>query len=146
MNGGRLLLIMASVAMAAAVLGGLHVMGSPAHQRKLRLDDRRISALSIASNVIHRYWTQHDALPDDLSAVDIQAGWQNDPVTGKPYVYKRLSDDSYSLCASFDTASDGAQRIGGAPYIYGPTGANWKHPAGTHCFRFMAESQGSPSE
>jgi hypothetical protein len=145
-NGGRLLLIVASVVMVAAALGGLYVVGSPAHQRQLRLDDQRVSALSMVSNSIHLYWTRHGALPDTLSAVFIQPRWQNDPVSGKPYVYSPLGKESYNLCANFDAPSDGAERSEGAMHMYVPPGITWKHPAGMYCFRFTADSAGVPSE
>ncbi|GLQ51625.1 hypothetical protein ACFFJT_15390 [Dyella flava] len=146
MSAGRLLLIVASAVVLVAVLSGLYVVGSPAHQRKLRMDDERVVALRMASGLVHQYWVQHSALPDDLSATSIQTHWQNDPATGKPYVYSQLGKDSYSLCATFDLASDGQQRIDAPSYQYVPFGVAWRHPAGPHCFQFRAENQGEPRE
>jgi hypothetical protein len=40
-HGSRFLAIAASVAMAAAVVAGIVVLGPPSHQRSLRLDERR---------------------------------------------------------------------------------------------------------
>lgn len=144
MSGGRLLLMVASAVMLVAVLSGLHVVGSPAHQRKLRMDDERVFALSMASGLVHHYGVQHNALPDDLSATSIQARWHNDPATGKPCIYNQLSKDSCSLCAAFDVASDGQQQIDAPTYQYVPFGVAWRHPAGPHCFQCQAGNQGEP--
>jgi hypothetical protein len=142
--GTRLVLILASIAMIAAVLGGLHVLGNPAHQRDLRLDSRRTLGLYQISNSIHHYWIANHALPVDLSTMDVQTDWRSDPVTGEPYTYKRLSDESYSLCANFSGASQDAARIESMPNMYMPTGPAWTHPAGSYCFRFKGESEGMP--
>jgi hypothetical protein len=142
-GGGRLLLILASIAMVAAALAGLRVLGSPSYQRALRLDDARVSGLDLLSNGIHEYWTKHDALPADLGVLPIANHLANDPVSGKPYLYKRLNDGHYDLCASFDVASE--DQVGEAvPHMYVPTGPAWKHTAGPYCFHFQAESQGWP--
>jgi hypothetical protein len=147
MSAGRLLSIIASVVMLGAVLGGWYVLGTPVHQRELRLDNQRVLALSLIATGIHQYWTQHDALPGDLDATDIQARWRSDPVTGKPYVYNRQDKETYSLCAEFDTSSDGLEKDFGEamPRTYVPTGATWKHPTGMHCFRFQADGAATPS-
>jgi hypothetical protein len=146
MSGGRVLSIIASVAMIGAVLAGFYVMGSPTQQRKRHLDNQRVLALSMMSNSIHLYWSQHGALPSERSAISIDPRWQNDPITDKPYAYSRMGEDSYSLCANFEVASDGEDTDEPLPHMYVPTGDRWKHPAGAHCFRFLAENQGGPSE
>ena len=142
--GTRVLLILASIVMIAAVLAGLHVLGSPAHQRDLRLDGHRTLSLHQISNSIHRYWTANHALPVDLTTMDVQTDWRSDPVTGKPYTYKRLSDESYSLCANFSGASQDAARMDDVPNMYVTMGPAWTHPAGPYCFRFKVESEGTP--
>jgi hypothetical protein len=143
MSSGRLLSIIASVVMLGAVLGGWYVMGSPLHQRELRLDNQRVLALSMAANDIHQYWHRHHALPDDLNAADVPAHWRSDPVSGKAYVYNRLDQENYSLCADFDAAS-AAEDIGeGVPHTYVPEESTWKHPAGTHCFSLAASKTAS---
>lgn len=147
MNGGtRLLLILASVAMIGAVLCGLHVLGSPAHQRDLRLDARRTENLHLMTMSIHDYWMKNHVMPVDLSTMDIQASLKSDPVTGKPYGYKRLSDESYSLCADFSAASEDSPETHYMLGSYAPVEPQWKHPAGLYCFSFQAKTAGTPME
>ncbi|GLQ86633.1 hypothetical protein [Dyella flagellata] len=145
MNAGRVLLIVASIAMAGAVWGGLCVLGSPMHQRALRLDDQRLSSLGFLSSNVHGYWERHHVLPDDISAMDVAARWKQDPVTGKPYVYEKLDNGSYHLCAMFALAYDGEGTGENRLPRYVPMGTGWQHPAGAHCFRFQAASLDMPN-
>jgi hypothetical protein len=130
--------------MIGAVLAGLNVLGSPAHQRALRLDQARVQDLSVISRGIANYWKQHHALPVDLSGYDVSGGRSVDHATGKPYVYSLLSVESYSLCATFDAASDPGNEAQRVPYIYVQDAPKWTHPAGQHCFVFLVDHGSSP--
>ena len=62
----------ATVAVAAAVAGGLWLLGSPQAQREQALDERRVSALRVLTRNVDLYWTRHQRLPqtlDELSRV-----------------------------------------------------------------------------
>lgn len=140
LTAGKALAMIATVVMAGAVAGGLYVLGPPAHQRQLRLDSYRVSALNMLSIAIHAYWVQHRSLPASLDDLAMQDRWIKDPVTAQLYVYKTLDAATYSLCATFAT-DNRAHRTGDVlPSPYGPI-QGWQHPAGKHCFRFLAESQ-----
>lgn len=120
-RASRTLAIAASIAMAAAVIAGLVVLGSPAHQRHLRLDRKRVKDLGMLNTMISLYWQQHQTLPPDLKAVD--AGrYLGDPVSGEPFGYVVTGKRSYRLCARFDLPSDPED-----------TGVFSTHPSGQHC-------------
>jgi hypothetical protein len=141
---GRWLLGVASVVMIGAVVAGLGAVGTPAHQRALRLDQARLQDLGVIARGVQYYWTQHHALPLDLSAYEVSGGRGVDRATGKPYVYSLLNVESYSLCATFDLASDAGDGGRSNPYMYVPDAPRWKHPAGQHCFVFLMDHGSSP--
>jgi hypothetical protein len=141
---GKWLLGVASVVMIGAVVAGLGVVGTPAHQRALRLDQARVQDLSAMARGIQNHWAQHHELPLDLSDYDVNNGRGIDKATGKPYVYSLLNVASYSLCATFDTASDAGDERRSNPYMYMPDAPKWRHPAGQHCFVFQVDRGSSP--
>lgn len=131
---GRMLAIAASVAMAAAVVAGLWMMGSPAHQRALRLDARRVTNLRTLTISIQRYWRVHQALPADLAAVDPKRMSSADPLTGKPYAYEKTGTDTYRLCAHFQAASPDRDEARSRYVAVTAYSLEWQHPKGRHCF------------
>jgi hypothetical protein len=143
-NGVRLLAIAASIGMVAAVIAGLYAVGSPMHQRALRMDSRRVSDLSRISLQMTWYWSQHKSLPSDLAALGTAHGVISDPVSGTPYEYAAAGPETYRLCASFEAASEPEGRSFGS-YVPSGTGLRWNHPAGKHCFELDAKSGGRGS-
>jgi hypothetical protein len=114
------------------VLGiGLALAGSPARERRSRLDAQRISDLSNVSGAVERYAWDHARLPETLEPVTrrAEAGGIHfhDPVTRDLYRYRTLDSLHYRLCAVF-----------GAPDSMGPGGISefWRHGAGPSCFDF----------
>lgn len=65
-GGVRLLLAATIVVMLGAIVAGLYVLGSPGHQRDLRLDQRRVDDLAVLSRAIDGYAKLHTTLPADL--------------------------------------------------------------------------------
>ncbi|HEY4497521.1 MAG TPA: DUF5671 domain-containing protein [Candidatus Paceibacterota bacterium] len=131
-----------AVAGAAVVLvslvWGFSVMGSPATQRKLRLDDTRVQHLQTIQSEIVGYWQLKrtlpatlDELPNSISGFTLP----KDPDTDASYEYAlvKKGNPSFSLCATFSL-----------PSVSGRTGAyysmplseneNWQHKAGRQCF------------
>ena len=127
-RGVRLLAIAASLAMAAAIVAGISVLGSPMHQRALQLDSRRMANLSLISMQVSAYWSQHKSLPPDLASLNLEHAIASDSVSGVPFEYVVTSNESYRLCAKFDAASESEGRTNGAYAL------RWNHPAGRHCF------------
>jgi len=126
---GRWLAIVASVVVAATVVAAVVVIGSPAAQRELRLDQRRINDLQHIAQLVELHVRQHDALPPDLAALARQPGQRidaTDPADGTPYGYEATGPRGYRLCASFATDT-AVTRDGAVPDA-------WSHGRGRQCF------------
>lgn len=139
---GRALAIVAAVAVAAALAAAFAVMRSPAAERAVTLDQRRVQDLQRIVDAVDAWYRVHDRLPPDLAAVVEQPGSTvpgADPVTGTAYEYIAGAGRDYRLCADFgtDTADTGA--VDGSPL---PRGQRWDHPAGHHCFSREASARG----
>lgn len=129
--GVRALALGVTVAMVIAVALGLWTMGSPSHQRALRLDNARVRQLySLRSMVELRYATTKK-MPPTLAEIGPNSTDWLDPVSGQPFEYTVTSPMSFRLCATFDAASEDTSRSG---FDVFSSGAQWKHPAGRFCF------------
>lgn len=129
-----------SAVVLASIIAGFFIMGSPQSQRELRFDNQRVSDLQSIQWQIVNYWQQKGVLPGNLSALeDSISGYTvpTDPQTGEIYSYGKLSGLAFELCAQFDLASAGSDRVAPQPKMVEPLGfkgANWQHKAGTFCF------------
>jgi outer membrane murein-binding lipoprotein Lpp len=92
-----------SVVVAAAVVAGLIVAGSPEDARIQKLDRRRVADLYSIVDSVNVYWTQHGALPPDLDALSDELTFSSDadPETREPYGYRVVDGEAYELCATF---------------------------------------------
>ena len=135
MNGagrlGRWLLVAGALAMAAAVVAAIVVMGGPGAQRAARLDERRVDDLKRLQSRIERHAKEEGALPADLGALARHDGVRSRDAgpDGAPYRYETVDARHYRLCATFAT-DDTGDAAAAAPW----RGAEWRHPAGAHCF------------
>jgi hypothetical protein len=131
-NGTRLLGA-ASLLTIAAMACGIWVMGSPAQQRLIRLDDARVADLAQLEVAVERYLREQQQLPATLEVLVNQPGtdlrWR-DRSSHQPYGYRPLGDEAIELCAHFATDT--------ARTAHGDAG-DWPHPAGQHCFRRPVE-------
>lgn len=125
---------------AAAVVVGVAIVGSPENQRKQRFDTERVSDLQNIQWQLVSYWQRKNALPENLDMLrDDIGGYQVplDPQTGQPYDYEKTGDRSFKLCATFvgTSAEDGRSSV--PPMAYpAKDGLNdfWDHSAGRVCF------------
>lgn len=120
--------VTAIVVVAAAVVAGLLVTGTPQRQRELRLDERRVSDLLVLSSALTRRYGETGRLPASIDAlVDgrFLSTLPRDPASDESYVYESTGAASYRLCATF-------AREAGAP----GAAEFWYHPPGRHCFDF----------
>lgn len=135
MNGagrlGRWLLVAGALAMAAAVVAAIVVMGGPGAQRAARLDERRVDDLMRLQARIERHAKEEGALPADLDALSRRDSVPLRDVgpDGEPYRYEPVDARHYRLCTIF--ATDNAGDVAAAASW---RGAEWRHPAGAHCF------------
>jgi hypothetical protein len=130
---GKWLAIAGGMAMLAAVVAGLSLLGSPAHQRALRLDNQRVSNLRTLSTFIGSELDRKKVLPSSLAALGVGGSVSTDPVTGTPYRYEVTGKDAFRLCATFDAASEDDGRT---PHAVD----GWKHTAGPQCFTRYGDS------
>lgn len=116
-NRSGLLLALAAMAVVVAVLAlGFLRLGSPAHQREITADARRVSDLRAIAFQIHA-----SAPPPALRF--------KDPVTGAPYEYRAKAGTEYELCATFAAEGDETSEQWAA------TSDFWRHPKGRYCYQ-----------
>lgn len=132
--------IATSVLIIGSIIGGFFLVGSPAHQRIIRMDNQRVSDLqNIQSQVIY-YWTQKGAIPKVLTDLqDPISGFiaPTDPVTKNAYTYRVKDVHVFELCATFTEASVievGAGYTGSSYPSRAGTADVWTHAAGEVCF------------
>ncbi len=127
MTLNRLVAIAATVVVIIAGLAGLYLSGSPAEQRLLRMDERRVRDLNQLANATQRYWQEQGELPATLQQL-VDGRRLNklpvDPDSGQAYEYT-AGDKEFSLCAGFSRPSEATTTI-----------EFWQHPAGDHCYEF----------
>jgi hypothetical protein len=124
-----------TVAVTAAVVAGIYVLGSPLEERARRLDERRVQDLSGISQAIDVYWTRQSGLPASLDQLRTETGATvsvTDPVTSAPYEFRTLDERKYELCAVFEGESRDSERLLSAGF--------WTHRAGRQCFERAAEN------
>jgi hypothetical protein len=138
------------------------IMGSPAKQRLLRLDDRRLSDLQSLQYQIINYWQQKEKLPATLSELSNPMTGYSLPVppgfnTGEKYEYiiKDANKLSFKICATFALPIPKGWResqgyyggeimpmssigkdvaVSSAIYPDGGLNQSWNHDAGYTCF------------
>ena len=149
-----------AILVTLAIAWSFMVMGSPAKQRLLRLDDRRVGDLQTIQWKVINYYQQKEKLPAKLAdLVDPISGYSLpvDPEfeQGKNYEYFKKDKLNFELCATFALPipkgwveyNYGGVRpmmefgIGGGgdvsmsyPYPGGGTNESWAHDAGRTCF------------
>ncbi len=125
--GGGALAITASLVVAAAIVAGFVLLGSPSEQRAIQLDLRRVSDLNRLENLVQTYFGMTQHLPVSLDELvrefAAQGAERLDPVTGEPYGYRVVDGKHYELCATFDR-----------PALEAPYVNEWLHRAGRRCF------------
>lgn len=126
MNAGRPAFIGVVVIVIAAIVAGLVISGSPAEQRRLRADDRRVGDLQQLARTIERYYVDTESLPAELDALVngwISSGLPRDPTTATEYDYEVTGSSTFRLCAEFARES----RPNAEPEF-------WSHGPGRHCY------------
>lgn len=139
-----------SLFVAALLVSGLFLAGTPAEQRRVRFDSQRVSDLQSIQGEVVQHWINKASLPSSTEALrDSISGFvvPTDPETGVAYGYRVLSEYSFELCATFATISDARDRTN-EPYgksvstAYDASGrplvsdleGSWTHTAGRSCF------------
>ena len=139
----KIFLYAVSVWVAAAIIGGFLIAGSPKEARLRQIDDIRTQNLQEIQSQVVYYWQQKGVLPQNIAALknnDINIFIAPlDPETGAPYTYTTTGNLSFMLCANFALPSLPDQTTRYTPMPVKPYGIdgiaqNWEHPAGNICF------------
>jgi len=118
------------------VIGTFFIIGNPAKQRALRMDDLRSQHLSNLKYSIDAYYAQLGKLPETLTNLNEPpyyfGGTVTDPETGAIYEYRSLgAGRMYELCAVFSVSSDDRNN---SKVSYEPHMFSYEHDSGRHCF------------
>ena len=125
---------------------GLYLVGSPAKQRQVRFDERRISDLQNISYAVNLYWQNSNNLPENLQLLLNSDFYYinslSDPKTQELYEYRILEERKYELCANFETESSfSRERSVPVPISQ----EKWDYKIGRNCFQrevFLENPQG----
>ena len=135
----KVFMALAILVVVSSVSYGIYLVGTPAVQRTLKFDQRRVSDLTDISFAVASYWEDTDRLPEKLTDLQGRGTFirsAEDPETGEPYEYRVLSEKGYELCAVFNTDSASQDRDFPPPF----SGREWEHTAGRVCFGLEAQS------
>ncbi|MDP3740907.1 MAG: hypothetical protein Q8R08_01105 [bacterium] len=139
------------IIVAAAIIAGFFMVGSPGQERLRRFDETKIRDLQTIQSEIIYFWQNKQRLPQNLDELhDSIRGFAppTDPQSNEPYAYMVIDQLNFELCASFNLPSDGlvpsdqlfsrnpppASDIKPNPVSYDQT-QNWVHQEGLTCFR-----------
>lgn len=142
---GRRLLVLTALVIVASVAASFLVMGTPAHQRDLRMDEARVRDLERLQSALREWHREHGDLPPTLAALAAQPGLAldiSDPLTGVAYGYRRDGSRRFELCAEFSTDSGERGSRNGAPGI---SQEQWRHGSGRTCY-WREASEPKPGE
>ena len=156
-KSGLIFSVVSFILVLGAIGYSFSIMGSPATQRALRLDDRRVNDLQNLQYQVINYWQQKEELPKDLTALSNPLSGYSVPVEpefekGKKYEYAVKGKMTFELCATFSLPIPKGWReysSGGVmpmiayekdasnisyPYPGGGINESWDHQEGRTCF------------
>lgn len=142
MQARKVITVIASVAVGAAVIAGFVVAGSPSSARAARNDMTRISNLQEIQWQTTNFWQQKGRLPASLGELVDPANpvpLPSDPVTGEQYGFEVVDRYSFRICANFETEyTEPSLERSTSPYPLDVTSkggpVTWGHGVGETCF------------
>lgn len=130
-----------SIVVLGSIIGGFFLIGSPAHQRDVRLDNQRVGDLQNIQSRVVSYWQQKNILPEKISDLEDSISGFFPPVDPDGVAYEYIVKDSltFELCATFKTTSVGNDTSGRTKpmpigFVGDPYNQNWNHDVGRTCF------------
>lgn len=124
---------------AASVVGGFFVIGSPKQERERRFDDQKIQQLQSIQWQIGDFYRAKERLPQSLYELNDSfrgSSVPQDPQTGSSYGYQTQTKDSFILCAVFNLPAISKSTYPAKPYpadMFVGEG-HWGHGDGKTCF------------
>jgi hypothetical protein len=104
----------ASLVVAAAVIAGLFMIGSPTQIRAARLDEQRVNNLQALIDAIGGDHQRGDPLPASLAEFVKRPTHSYmhilDPETVQPYEFRVIDPDHFELCTQFAAAAKSPDR------------------------------------
>jgi hypothetical protein len=124
----------ATLAVIAAFSIGMGVAGTPAKQRQIEADRKRVEDLRNLGFAIKQWHDENRSSTIPAAVVDLRrasgaAPRLTDPETGAQYEYHPKVGTSYELCANFSFEDDSTGRT---QWTY--PSAFWRHGKGRACF------------
>lgn len=136
----RLSVLVVVLALAAGIY-----TSAPWEARDRANDRDRVFALQNIQSEIVNFWQAKGRTPTTLPELnDPLRGFTvpTDPETGEAYEYSRKGSATFTLCATFTTASRGSSSSVDRPYPVGDLyGSNWDHEIGRTCFERTIDPQ-----
>ena len=97
------------IVVLAVIVFGFVVIGSPAKQRMLKIDQQKVYHLQSIQNEIVSYWQAKKKLPERLKDLEDSLAYFTlplDPETQQSYGYKVVGPLSFELCTNFHLPAD----------------------------------------
>lgn len=145
---GKVLALIASLAVIAAIGTAVWIIDGPSQVRAQRLDALRTRDLDDLAIKIDCYWTLEGQLPTDQDALArrtksvvgqrrlsgiCRQPLPTDPETGANYAYRILEKNAFELCARFNAPSP--KEATPTLYAWHARSRDWRHDSGRACFR-----------
>ncbi|MFA5934927.1 MAG: DUF5671 domain-containing protein [Candidatus Paceibacterota bacterium] len=136
----RISLYIVSAIILASIAYGIFTIGLPSTQRARKMDETRISNLmSIQSEIVYNQWQKAGTVPTSLDSLNDPISnyvVPTDPETSQSYEYKKISEKSFEICATFSTGNKTTDQFKKSEAISynGVESENWQHDPGRYCF------------
>lgn len=150
-NGVKIFAGIVTVCVLASVVLGFVMAGSPNTARARNADQTRVNDLQQMTGAMDNFWNANKKLPDNLeslrTAPNVYIQSVNDPTTGEPYGFESLSNESYELCATFETQGNQPAEYAARakPVTSAPYDRIMNHDAGYQCFQFNINKWNEPA-
>lgn len=135
----RLIGYAAGLLVVLSIAAGFFIIGTPWDAQKYRLDQNKVNDLQNIQGQVVSYWELKQKLPASLADLNNPLGYFIVPVdgqTGAAYEYSVTGATSFSVCATFNSASDERSQAVTRPAYPTEKGIadNWSHASGRVCF------------
>ncbi len=143
--------IVIAVIILASIVWGFSVLGSPKTQRLIKYDSQKVSDLEQIQWQVVSYWQTKGMLPESLEEIISDKGYYfvlpKDPQTNDDYIYKKVDNMTFNLCAEFNKEDLRYQN----KYEQYPKASiiqneNWNHGVGEQCFTRVIDPVAYPTQ
>lgn len=129
----RAFVITSLILVIVGIGAAFKILGSPAQQRRVSLDQQRVQNLGDIARQLKMRAEETSAAESKLPAqLPEELNFVRDPVTDEPYDYQRLSESTYELCATF--ATDSSEYARDESWF----DSQWRHPEGRYCYELTS--------